>query len=55
MKNKKNKIISVTKKIKGKERRIYSLFKAGLKWIKRAYYQCRKKYCLKFSFVIYEL
>ena len=55
MKNKKNKIISATKKLKGKEKRVYSLFRAGLKWIKRSYYQCRKKYYLKFSFVIYEL
>ncbi|MPQ43424.1 IS4 family transposase [Clostridium tarantellae] len=55
MKNKKNKIISVTRKLKGKERRVYSLFRSGLKWIKRAYYQCRKKYYLKFSFLIYEL
>ena len=55
MKNKKNKIISATKKLKGKEKRVYGLFRAGLKWIKRSYYQCRKKYYLKFSFVIYEL
>lgn len=54
MKNKKNKIISVTKKVKGDEIRIYSLFKSGIKWIKRAYYQERKRYQLKFSFIIYE-
>lgn len=42
MKNKKNKIISATRKLKGQERRVYSLFKSELKWIKRAYYQCRK-------------
>lgn len=53
-KDKKNKQLGVTKKLKGKIIRVYSLFRAGLKWFKLSYYSCRKKYLIKFSFVLYE-
>lgn len=52
-KDKKNKLLGVTKNLKGKQVRIYSLFRAGIKWFKRCYYSCRCKYYLKFSFTLY--
>ena len=53
-KDKKNKLLGSTKNIKGKKIRIYSLFTTGIKWFKRAYYSCRKKYYLKTCFTIYQ-
>lgn len=53
-KDKKNKIISVTKTLKGQQVRIYSLFKSGIKWFKRCYYSSRNNYHLKFCFTLYE-
>ena len=54
MKDKKNKLLGATKNIKGKKFRVYSLFNSGIKWFKRAYYSCRKKYYLKACFIIYQ-
>lgn len=54
-KNKKSKIIGVTKKIKNKVVRIYSLFRSGLAWFNRCYDSDRKKYKLKFSFILYDI
>ena len=53
-KDKKNNLLEVTKNIKGKKVRIHSLFSIGIKWFKRAYYSCRKKYYLKTYFTIYQ-
>lgn len=53
-KDKKNNLLGATKNIKGKKIRIYSLFSTGIKWFKRAYYSCRKKYYLKTCFTIYQ-
>ncbi|WP_425447384.1 IS4 family transposase [Dethiothermospora halolimnae] len=53
-KDRKNRIISTTKRLKGKQVRIYSIFRSGLKWFKRCYYQCKKKYHLKTVFTLYE-
>ena len=53
-KDKKNKLLSATKNIKGKKVRIYSLFTTGVKWFKRSYYSCRNKYYLKTCFTIYQ-
>lgn len=53
-KDKKNNLLGATKNIKGKKVRIYSLFTTGVKWFKRAYYSCRKKYYLKTCFTIYQ-
>lgn len=53
-KDKKNKLLGATKNIKGKKFRVYSLFNSGIKWFKRAYYSCRKKYYLKTCFIIYQ-
>ena len=53
-KDKKNNLLEATKNIKGKKVRIYSLFNTGIKWFKRAYYSCRKKYYLKTCFTIYQ-
>ena len=53
-KDKKNKIISVTKNLKGQQVRIYSLFRSGVKWFKRCYYSSRNYYHLKFCFTLYE-
>ena len=44
---KKNKLLGAVKTINGKKVRVYSLFTTGVKWFKRAYYSCRKKYYLK--------
>lgn len=52
-KNKKNKIIGGTKKLKNKLVRIYSLFNCGTKWFNRCYYSDTKKYKLKFNFISY--
>ena len=52
--DKKNKLLSATKNIKGKKIRIYSLFTTGIKWFKRSYYSCRNKYYLKTCFTIYQ-
>lgn len=52
-KDKKNKLLGVTKKLKGKQVRIYSLFRAGMKWFDKSYYSSRDKYYLKFSFILY--
>ena len=53
-KDKKNNLLGATKNLKGKKIRIYSLFTTGIKWFKRAYYSCRKKYYLKTCFTIYQ-
>ncbi|MDY2631086.1 MAG: transposase [Clostridium sp.] len=53
-KDKKNNLLGVTKNLKGKKIRIYSLFTTGIKWFKRAYYSCEKKYYLKTCFTIYQ-
>ena len=53
-KDKKNNLLGSTKNINGKKVRIYSLFTTGVKWFKRAYYSCRKKYYLKNCFTIYQ-
>lgn len=53
-KDKKNNLLGATKNIKGNKVRIYSLFTTGIKWFKRAYYSCRKKYYLKTCFTIYQ-
>lgn len=53
-KDKKNKLLGATKNIKGKKFRVYSLFNSGIKWFKREYYSCRKKYYLKTCFIIYQ-
>lgn len=50
----KNKIISVTKTLKGQQVRIYSLFRSVVKWFKRCYYSSRNDYYLKFCFTLYE-
>lgn len=42
-KDKKNNLLGLTKNIKGKKVRIYSLFTTGIKWFKRTYYY----YCTK--------
>lgn len=54
-KNKKSKIIGATKKIKNKIVRIYSLFSSGLTWFNRCYDSDRKKYNLKFNFILYDV
>lgn len=54
-KNKKSKIIGTTKKIKNKMTRIYSLFSSGIIWFNRCYDSNRKKYNLKFNFVLYDI
>ena len=54
-KNKKSKIIGATKKIKNDVVRIYSLFSSGLAWFNRCYDADRKKYNLKFSFMLYDI
>ena len=41
------------KNINGNKVRIYSLFTTGMKWFKRCYYSCRKKYYLKTCFTLY--
>ena len=53
-KDKKNNLLGATKNIKGNKIRIYSIFTSGLKWFKRAYYSCRKKYYLKTCFTLYQ-
>lgn len=53
-KDKKNKLIGATKTLKGKQVRIYSLFRAGVKWFKRCYYSLRSNYYLKIAFTLYE-
>lgn len=53
-KDKKNNLLDAIKNIKGKKVRIYSLFTTGIKWFKRAYYSCKKKYYLKTCFTIYQ-
>ena len=53
-KDKKNNLLGATKNIKGKKVRIYSLFTTGIKWFKRCYYSCRKKYHLKVCFTLYQ-
>ena len=42
--------VGVTKNIKGKKVR----FSTGIRWFKRSYYSCRKKYYLKTYFTIYQ-
>lgn len=54
-KNKKSKIIGVTRRKGSKIVRVYSLFKSGMKWFKRCYNSNRKKYCLSFSFALYDI
>lgn len=54
MKHGKNNIIGATKNLNGKKVRIYSLFRAGIKWFKRSYCSLRSKYYIKMSFIIYE-
>lgn len=54
-KNKKIKIIGVTKKIKNKVVRIYNLFRSGLVLFNRCYDSDRKKYNFKFSFILYDI
>lgn len=49
-KDKKNNLLGVTKNIKGKKVR----FSTGIRWFKRSYYSCRKKYYLKTYFTIYQ-
>ena len=46
----KNKLLGSVKNINGNKVRIYSLFTTGMKWFKRCYYSCRKKYYLKTLF-----
>ncbi|MCS6130346.1 transposase [Clostridium botulinum] len=53
-KDKKNNLLGAIKNLKGKKVRIYSLFTTGIKWFKRCYYSCRKKYYLKTCFTIYQ-
>ena len=52
-KDKKNKLLGSVKNINGNKVRIYSLFTTGMKWFKRCYYSCRKKYYLKTCFTLY--
>ena len=52
-KDKKNKILGSVKNINGNKVRIYSIFTTGMKWFKRCYYSCRKKYYLKTCFTLY--
>ncbi|MDP4146934.1 MAG: transposase [Bacillota bacterium] len=54
-KNKKSKIIGATKKIKNKVVRVYSLFSSSITWFNRCYDADRKKYNLKFNFVLYDI
>ena len=54
-KNKKSNIIGATKKIKNKVIRIYSLFSSGITWFNRCYDADRKKYNLKFNFILYDI
>lgn len=49
-KDKKNKLLGAVKTINGKKVRVTT----GIKWFKRAYYSCRKKYYLKTCFTIYQ-
>ncbi|WP_368488027.1 transposase [Clostridium sp. BJN0013] len=53
-KDKKNKLIGATKTLRDKQVRIYSLFRAGVKWFKRCYYSLRNTYYLKIAFTLYE-
>lgn len=53
-KDKKNKIVGATKTLKGKQVRIYSLFRAGITWFKRCYNSLKSKYYLKIIFTLYE-
>lgn len=53
-KDKKNRILGIIKNIGGKKIRIYSLFRAGLKWFKRCFGERTEKYFLKFDFVLFE-
>ena len=53
-KDKKNKLIGTIKTLKGKQVRIYSLFRSGVKWFKRCYCSIRIKYYLKIGFTLYE-
>ncbi|TYQ18134.1 UNVERIFIED_CONTAM: DDE family transposase [Acetivibrio alkalicellulosi] len=53
-KNKKNSLLGVTKKIKNKTVRIYSLFKCGIKWFKRCLNSQLQKYYLCFNFILHE-
>lgn len=53
-KDKKNKLIGATKTLKGKQVRIYSLFRSGVKWFKRCYNSLKSKYYLKIAFTLYE-
>ena len=52
-KDKKNKLLGSVKNINGNKVRIYSLFTTSMKWFKRCYYSCRKKYYLKNCFTLY--
>lgn len=54
-KNKKSKIVGVTKKIKNKAIRIYSLFSCGMKWFNRCYDSDIKEYKLKFDFILLDI
>lgn len=54
-KNKKNKELGAVRVNKNKKAiRVYSLFRAGLKWFKRCYNDYRKKYRLNFDFILHE-
>jgi hypothetical protein len=53
-KDKKNHLLGVIKNIGRKKIRMYSLFRAGLKWFKRCFGESIKKYFLKFDFVLCE-
>lgn len=53
-KDKKNNTIGAVKTLKGRQVRIYSLFRSGVTWFKRCYYSLRSKYYLKIAFTLYE-
>jgi len=53
-KNRKNKLIGATKKVKGKFIRVLSLFNAGLTWFHKCYYTSFSLFKLKYSFILYD-
>ena len=54
-KDKKNKLLGAVRNIKGKNIRVYSIFRTGLKWFKRCLNSSKKDYHLKFDFVLYDV
>jgi len=54
-KNKKNKLIGATKKVKGRIIRVMSLFNAGLIWFHKCLYSTIPLYKLKYSFILYDI